>query len=451
VSGSDAWPPATQAQPGEPTQAQAGQAGQADGPEQAGEPGHRGEPVAVRERHVGRVIAAVVVLVVVVAAVVLVVADPFRKAGAASGSTAAAGYRTGTASVTQGSLTSQNQVDGTLGDAGTYSVVNQAQGSGSSSSDASSSSAAGAASGTITELPQPGQTIRQGHELYGVSGSPVVLLYGDVPAYRDLAEGDTGSDVSELNTDLVQLGYVTAAELGPRSGWDYYSGVTADGVDALQVKLGETETGTLTLGQAVFLPTAALITGYPSTTVLGGSVTPGAVVLTASSTTPLVVVELDAGEQSEVSDGDKVGVTLPDGTTTPGVVSLISNVASASSSSSSSSSGSSGSGSSDSGSGSGSPATITVEVALTNPKAAGHLNQAPVVVTITAASVSNVLTVPVDALLAQAGGGYAVEVISGSRHHLVPVTPGLFDDAAGKVQVSGAGLAAGQTVVVPAT
>ena len=224
-------------------------------------------------------------------------------------------------------------------------------------------------------------------------------------------------------------------------------------MDGLQAKQSETETGTLALGQAVFLPTAALITGYPSTTVLGGSVAPGAVVLTASSTTPLVVVELDAGEQSEVSDGDKVGVTLPDGTTTPGVVSLISNVASASSSSSSSSgsSDSSGSGGSDSGSGSGSSATITLEVTLTNPKAAGHLNQAPVVVTITAASVSNVLTVPVDALLAQAGGGYAVEVISGSRHHLVPVTPGLFDDAAGKVQVSGAGLAAGQTVVVPAT
>jgi hypothetical protein len=32
----------------------------------------------------------------------------------------------------------------------------------------------------------------------------------------------------------------------------------------------------------------------------------------------------------------------------------------------------------------------------------------------------------------------------------VPVTPGLFDDAAGLVQVTGAGLAAGQHVVVPA-
>ena len=73
-------------------------------------------------------------------------------------------------------------------------------------------------------------------------------------------------------------------------------------------------------------------------------------------------------------------------------------------------------------------------------------------VTITTGSVTNALVVPVDALLAQASGGYAVEVIGAARHHhLVAVTPGLFDDAAGLVQVTGPGLAAGQHVVVPAT
>jgi multidrug efflux pump subunit AcrA (membrane-fusion protein) len=56
----------------------------------------------------------------------------------------------------------------------------------------------------------------------------------------------------------------------------------------------------------------------------------------------------------------------------------------------------------------------------------------------------------VDALLARGSGGYAVEVIGPSgSHHLVPVSVGMFDDAAGKVQVSGA-LAPGQRVVVPA-
>ena len=152
-----------------------------------------------------------------------------------------------------------------------------------------------------------------------------------------------------------------------------------------------------------------------------------------------------------------MSVTLPDGSTTPGVVSSVSKVATPSSADNSGSGSSSSSGSGGSGS-SGSSATITVQVSLDHTRAAGSLNQAPVEVTITTGSVSNALVVPVDALLAQAvpgngdaGGGYAVEVIgSGGRHHLVAVTPGVFDDVAGLVQVTG-NLVPGQKVVVPAT
>ena len=54
--------------------------------------------------------------------------------------------------------------------------------------------------------------------------------------------------------------------------------------------------------------------------------------------------------------------------------------------------------------------------------------------------------------LAQTDGGYAVEVVGADDiHRLVPVSLGLFDDADGMVQVTGAGLAAGQRVVVPTT
>src|SRR5262249_59214647 len=95
--------------------------------------------------------------------------------------------------------------------------------------------------------------------------------------------------------------------------------------------------------------------------------------------------------------------------------------------------------------------TITVTVTLNHPQAAGTLDQAPVTVSITTASVKHALVVPVNALLARPAG-YAVEEVGpGGRHHLVPVRLGLFDDAAGLVQVTGAGLAAGQTIVVPAS
>lgn len=405
--------------------------------------GARGARPAGRRR---RVIAGAVIMVVAAGAVAAVVAGALGRSPSAGpgGRT----YRTVTATVTVRSLTSQTLVDATLGYAGSYSVVNQAQGSGAGP-PAGGGAGAGAGSGTITSLPGIGSVTRQGQVLYAVSGTPVVLLYGSTPAYRDLAEGASGADVTELNTDLVALGCLTAADLGPRSGWDYFSAQTAYGVQQLQVKLGVTQTGSLALGSTVFLPGAIEITGYGSNVVPGGLATAGQVVLTASSTIPVVTIPLDASLQTDVHAGQPVSITLPDGATTPGRVSQVSDVASVSPASSSNGPGSgSGNGGSPNGS-----ATITVLVSLDNPRAAGNLNQAPVQATITTGSVSNALVVPVTALLAQPDGQYSVEVTgaAGGRHHLVDVTAGLFDDAAGLVQVTGSGLAAGQKVVVPGT
>lgn len=356
-----------------------------------------------------------------VAAVVLAINRPFGAGRSPSAGVSGNAYPTSTATVTERPLSSQTQVQGTVGDAGAYTVVNQAQ-------------------GTITALPATGQVVRQGQVLYQVSGSPVVLLYGPVPAYRDLSEGLTGPDVAELNADLVRLSYAASAELGPRSGWDYFSAETAYALERLQARLGVAQTGVLALGQAVFLPSAVQITALGASTVLGGPAMPGSDLLSASSTTPVVTIALDPALQTDVTVGAHVAITLPGNRVTPGLVSQVGKVATTSGSSG-------GSGGSN---GSSSP-TIAVEATLTNPKAANGLNQAPVEVTITTGRVSDALVVPVDALVAQATGGYAVEVAGAAgSHHLVPVSLGLFDDADGLVQVSGTGLAAGQRVVVPA-
>ena len=286
--------------------------------------------------------------------------------------------------------------------------------------------------------------------MYAVSGAPVVLLYGGIPAYQDLSEGMTGTDVTELNNALVRLRLADRSALGPRSGWDYYSAETAYAVGLLQARLGLTQTGVLSLGQAVFLPGPALITGWGTTTALGGAAAPGTVVLTASSTTPEVTIALDPGQQGEVKAGDPVSITLPDGSVTPGLITQVTRAATlpAASTGSTGSTGASGAaGGSGSGSGS-SGATITVLASLRHPRAAGQLNSAPVNVTITTGRVARALTVPVTALLAQTGGGYAVEITGPGRHHLVKVIPGLFDDAAGLVAVTG-NLTPGQHVVVP--
>jgi multidrug efflux pump subunit AcrA (membrane-fusion protein) len=156
----------------------------------------------------------------------------------------------------------------------------------------------------------------------------------------------------------------------------------------------------------------------------------------------VVTISLDAAQQTEVKAGDKVTVTLPDGMITPGTVSWVGQVATTSSGGPG---GNSGNGGGDS------TATIPVTVTLTHTAVAGSLDQAPVTVNITTGSAKNALAVPVGALLAQASGGYAVEVAgAGNSRHLVPVQVGpVFDDADGLVQVTGA-LTPGQRVVVPA-
>jgi len=92
---------------------------------------------------------------------------------------------------------------------------------------------------------------------------------------------------------------------------------------------------------------------------------------------------------------------------------------------------------------------VQMTVRLVRPAAAGHFDQAPVTVSIVSAQARGVLAVPVSALVALAGGGYAVEVVDGPARHLVAVQTGLFSQTL--VQVSGPGLTVGQRVEVPSS
>jgi uncharacterized membrane protein YgcG len=372
---------------------------------------------------------------------------------------------TALASVTRQSLSSQTTVNGTLGYANSYTVVvpsgnqpsgdsqqggGQQGGSASGSSQSGGSSSAGSqgqSAGTFTALPAVSQVIRQGQSLYSVSGSQVALLYGSVPVYRSLSEGMTGTDVKQLNGDLVALGDAARSELDPNS--DYFGSATATALDKLQSNLGLTRTGTLPLGQVVFEPTAILVSSVSAT--LGAPAQPGGVVLQATSTTRQVTAQVDATQQPDVAPGAQVSIVLPNNQTTPGVVTSVGTEASAPSGGGSGSTGGSGGtqGSGGSGGSGSSQDTINVDVRMNDPSAAGSLDQAPVQVNITTATVHDALVVPIDALLAEPTG-YAVEVAGahGARA-TVPVTLGLFDDAAGLVQVTATGLSAGQQVVVP--
>jgi hypothetical protein len=368
-----------------------------------------GEGLPPRRRRRLSVIV-IVVLVSIVATAVTVVSGVFTDGGGNSNGSADNGSATSLATVQRRTLSETTQFNGTLGYAGSYPVL-------------------GRAPGTVTWLPKVGHVVRQGKVLYRVNGAPVVLLYGPTPAWRALAEGATAADVAQLNHDLVALGYVDRSDVD--SAWGRFTWATKAGVEKLQKHLGVDQTGEVSLGDVVFLPTAARVTtlqaglGAPSTQP----------VLSASSTARTVTVALDPDLASQVKAGDPVTITLPDDSITVGRVSSVGKVATIPANNP---------GGADTG------PTVQVLIRPTHLKATGSLDQALVEVAITDQTVHNVLAVPVTALLARSGEGYSVEVIAGDgTHRLVPVTLGLFDDAAGMVQVSGAGLAAGQRVVVP--
>jgi hypothetical protein len=373
-----------------------------------------------------RIVAGAAIAATVLAALAVAVL-----ASAGGSSDPASGNVPATATVERGRLALQVSAAGTL----TYaaqadgSVVNQA-------------------TGVLTALPSVGDVIKCGQVLYRVQGHPVALLCGSTPLYRSLSEGMKGWDVKELNRNLVELGYADGAGLDP-SG--YFGSETRSALKDLKSDLGLARTGSLEPGQAVALPGPLRISRVSAT--LGAAAQPGVPIAEATSTARRVEVDLDPSEAGSVKVGDRASITLPNNRTTPGIVGRIGTLVVDSGSDSGSASGSGSATNSGSSGGSGATtATVPVFIKLKRIRDVRGIQQAPVQASIITGRVTHALSVPVTALLARAGGGYALEIVdAGGQRQLVPVDLGAFDNANGLVQVSGPGVRAGQRVVVPAT
>jgi peptidoglycan hydrolase-like protein with peptidoglycan-binding domain len=325
---------------------------------------------------------------------------------------AAASVPIDTAAVVRTTLTRTTQVPGTLGYAGSYTLVSQLQ-------------------GTITALPTPGSVLRRGQRVYEVDGAPVFLFYGARPAWRPFEPGmPPGPDVRQLEQNLAALGFAPDVLVDNR-----FSPATEGAVRAWQRATGQPRTGRVDLGRVLFAPTALRIEA--DEVALGAPAPPGQPVATASSPTPLVTLAVPPTQTYLVRAGDRVGVTLPSGAASTGHVTDISTVAQAPPDQQAR------------GQGAAPDASIPAHVTLDRPSVARGLDQAPVTVTVTDERVTNVLAVPVTALVALAGGGFGVWLDKPQTpRRLVAVTPGLFTDTL--VQVTAAGLRVGDRVEVPA-
>jgi peptidoglycan hydrolase-like protein with peptidoglycan-binding domain len=347
------------------------------------------------------------VLVLLVAGATWVVVRPSSAPGQAAGSGAdKAGGRTATAPVSRRDLIERESVQGTLGYADARSIV-------------------ASAAGTVTALAGEGSEMRPGQVLYRIDGRPTVLMAGTTPAWRPLSVGIAdGVDIRQLERNLAALGYDPDGDMAVDEHFDW---ATRAAVRRWQKAMGQDETGIVDLGTVAFLPGARRVGSL--SVALGAQVAPGTELMQSTSTTRVVTVHLDATKQRLVARGDHVIISLPDGRTTPGTIADVGRVAQVDTDQN----------------GSSSP-YIVVTITADRPSATGRLDQAPVDVDIEKDAAPGALAVPVTALLAQAGGGYAVEVVEGGRGRLVPVEVGMFAD--GYVEVSGTGIAEGTKVVV---
>jgi peptidoglycan hydrolase-like protein with peptidoglycan-binding domain len=281
----------------------------------------------------------------------------------------------------------------------------------------------GAAAGVVTWLPRSGSVVTRGNALFRVNDRPVALFYGSTPMFRDIATvGLEGRDVRMLANNLRALGYRIGDQPKGVPGYD------AVFTDALQAAVRKWQTfrgirpanGQVKLGDFLVLPGKVRVGAI--TAKLGDDATGD--VLAVSDEAKAVSVEIDASRADDVRAGQKVRITLPDSRTTTGTVGSVSTEVRTDPAPSADA------------------PKVRVAVAVDKPAAIANLTSADVEVRFTGTTVRGVLAVPVGALLALTGGGYGVQLAGGK---LTAVKVGLFAD--GMVQVSGAGLVAGASVV----
>jgi hypothetical protein len=318
-----------------------------------------------------------------------------------------------TAAVKRQDLTIRDEFSGTLGFAASIPLV-------------------AARDGVLTWMPDEGTVVKRGEAVTEIDGAATRLLYGERPAWRRLALGvPNGSDIRQLNDNLVTLGYAEREDLS-RDEFDWR---TREAVYRWQDDLGKRTTGSLELGDVMFVPSKVRIGTIEVQP--GMWVGAGQILAHATGTDQLVTVDIDPAKSRDLRKGSSVTVVLPDSKRMPGIVRSVGRVVATTAEPDA-------------------EPIVELKVDLGNtpsgtprsersPSLRG-LDVGPVIVRVEHILARNVLVVPVGALVALPGAGYAVERMTARGTELVTVKPGRFAEAL--VEITG-DLAEGDEVVVP--
>jgi membrane fusion protein, multidrug efflux system len=184
-------------------------------------------------------------------------------------------------------------------------------------SSLSSGGAGGVSSGNAQQVvtkifKAPGRFVAPGNVIIEVAGQPFFVFRGAVPAYRDMASGESGTDIAQLQAGLEGLGFSVGADT---SG--VYGRGTAAAVAAFYQSLGYTaptvQGGPKTKrGAEVPLSEIMFVPRFPAQVVkLGGGV--GKIVsgslVTLSMGSPAITGQLNPAYGSLVRPGMHVTIT----------------------------------------------------------------------------------------------------------------------------------------------
>jgi hypothetical protein len=270
--------------------------------------------------------------------------------------------------------------------------------------------------GILTSLPDEGTVIDHGSVIAAVDDQPVIAIRGDTTLWRDLGPGvDDGNDVLAIEQMLAQFGSAAEHDVTVDGDW---TDATTNAVEDFQEAYGQDDDGEITRGEIVVIPGPLRVADVAGT--LGQPA--GEAGITVTDPNQTINADLDIADATLLAAGDAVTIEQPDDTTVPGSVAAIGEASTDESGAT----------------------TIPVEI-----KVDGGINLptgSPVNILVSIVAAEDVLTVPVEAVLALADGGYAVEVRDGATTHLVGVELGTFAD--GIVEISG-DVAEGAEVVIP--
>lgn len=278
----------------------------------------------------------------------------------------------------------------------------------------------------VSRIPvKPGDSVREGELVAEVSGRPVFLLEGAVPAYRALSPGARGADVSQLQEALARLGY------GVRMSGTFDS-ATQGALRALYVSAGYTLVRDGPNGITIPVDEIAYVRRLPAVVVRGGTALGRLVtdkpILTIATGLPVVRVSLSPADAALVHAGQRAKVQVPGDTQQAGAV-VVGPVPVAP--------------------GNNGQTLGTATLRLTSPTALGSAKNVTVTMTISL-SKGTVLAVPVASVWTRADGSEAVTVLDpGGSRRTVGVTVGVSGQGYVEARpVAGASLHSGDHVIV---